>query len=130
MPEWRIGHQQHKTITPASLPAGTFAREFDAKLEGKTSKLVDYSPNAPRVMAEALPRLLAKRIRNAATPSHPTPAQSARTLSPSRPLNVGVHAPHHARACQTLLHLAKKISHHRRQSRTSHRMSGSRPLLT
>src|SRR5580700_6434842 len=30
-----------------------FAREFDAKLSGKTSTLVDYSPNALRVMADA-----------------------------------------------------------------------------
>src|SRR4029077_14463067 len=30
-----------------------FAKEFDAKLQGKTSKLLDYSPNAPSVMAAA-----------------------------------------------------------------------------
>src|SRR5579872_2638710 len=30
-----------------------FANEFDTNLEGKTSKLIDFSPNAPRVVAEA-----------------------------------------------------------------------------
>src|SRR5258708_3688223 len=30
-----------------------FAREFDAKLNGKTSRLVDYSPNSDRVMRDA-----------------------------------------------------------------------------
>ena len=29
------------------------AREFDARLEGRTSKLVDYSSRAPEVIAEA-----------------------------------------------------------------------------
>src|SRR5262245_44831610 len=46
LPEW-------KDVAPAKSEADAFAREFDASLAGKTSRLVDYSPNAPRVMAES-----------------------------------------------------------------------------
>src|SRR5271155_4622763 len=45
-PEWSAD-----TVTARAGEA--FAKEFDAKLAGKTSKLLDYSPNAPQVMAEA-----------------------------------------------------------------------------
>src|SRR5690349_18952523 len=54
MPEWADRSGSATQNGNASFPAGEhFAKEFDAKLAGKTSKLVDYSPNAPRVMAEA-----------------------------------------------------------------------------
>src|SRR5713101_4250130 len=46
LPEW-------KNSQPSSSAGESFAREFDAKLNGKTSRLVDYSPNATRVMAES-----------------------------------------------------------------------------
>src|SRR5256885_9540091 len=61
MPEW-ADHNSASQNGSAGIPAGapvspaahqTFAKEFDHKLQGRTSKLVDYSPNAPRVMAEA-----------------------------------------------------------------------------
>src|SRR5882762_8336915 len=46
LPEWKN--------TQVNVNAGeAFAREFDGKLRGKTSILVDYSPNAVRVMAES-----------------------------------------------------------------------------
>src|SRR5580700_8495656 len=44
LPEW---HE------PAARDGEKQAREFDAKLAGRTSVLVDYSPAAPRVLAEA-----------------------------------------------------------------------------
>src|SRR3989449_2337687 len=46
LPEWKNAMAQPSAGEP-------FAREFDAKLNGKTSRLVDYSPNAVRVMAES-----------------------------------------------------------------------------
>src|SRR6202035_148009 len=53
MPEWADPPASPQNGS-ASIRAGEpFAKEFDNKLEGRTSKLVDYSPNAPRVMAEA-----------------------------------------------------------------------------
>src|SRR5262249_415530 len=48
LPEWK-----DFTPTKSNPSAGTFVREFDARLNGKTSRLVDYSASAPRVMAEA-----------------------------------------------------------------------------
>src|SRR2546430_8433866 len=46
LPEWK-----NKIGRPSA--GEPFAREFDAKLAGKTSRLVDYSPNAIPVMAES-----------------------------------------------------------------------------
>ena len=48
LPEWK-----DFTPTKSNTSAETFVREFDARLNGRTSRLVDYSANAPRVMAEA-----------------------------------------------------------------------------
>ena len=46
-------------------------------------------------------------------------------------LNIGVHAPHHARAATREFHFAKKISHTADSQDQRHRMvPGSRPLLT
>src|SRR5258707_6308260 len=46
LPEW-------KNVQTEPSAGEAFAREFDAQLNGKTSKLVDYSPNAVRIMAES-----------------------------------------------------------------------------
>src|SRR5258708_29814294 len=79
-----------------------FAREFDAKLNGKTSRLLHYSPNPARVMAESY------RAVTGLTESQCSNAEAIdRLLNPARnlyrleTLNVGVHAPimralHHA----------------------------------
>src|SRR5258708_2554627 len=45
LPEW--------SAAPNSAQAESAAAQFDARLGGKTSKLLDYSPGALRVMAEA-----------------------------------------------------------------------------
>src|SRR5438034_11559477 len=46
LPEW-------KAVQKNPNAGESFAREFDAKLNGKTSRLVDYSPNALRIIAES-----------------------------------------------------------------------------
>src|SRR3984893_10729160 len=109
-----------------------FAREFDAKLGGKTSKLIDYSPNSPRIAAEAYRGVLGL------TEAQCSDAEAIdRLLNPARnlyrleTLNVGVHAP----AMRALQHVnytfAKKISHTADSQDQRHRMvPGSRPLLT
>jgi thymidylate synthase ThyX len=109
-----------------------FAREFDAKLNGKTSRLVDYSANAIRVMAESY------RAVTGLSESQCSDLEAIdRLLNPARnlyrleTLNVGVHAPimralHHANYT-----FAKKISHTADSQDQRHRMvPGSRPLLT
>src|SRR5260370_18700125 len=89
-----------------------FARKFAAKLAGKTSRLVDYSPNAVRVMAESY------RAVTALTESQCNDLEAIdRLLNPARnlyrleTLNVGDHAPT-MRALQPANYtFAKKISH-------------------
>jgi thymidylate synthase ThyX len=119
------------TVATTSSGEG-FAREFDAKLGGKTSKLIDYSPNSPRIAAEAYRAVLGL------TEAQCSDAEAIdRLLNPARnlyrleTLNVGVHAP----AMRALQHVnytfAKKISHTADSQDQRHRMvPGSRPLLT
>src|SRR5438309_857918 len=105
LPEWKN--------TQLNVNAGEgFAREFDAKLNSKTSRLVDYSPNAVRVMAESY------RAVTGLTESQCKDLEAIdRLLNPARnlyrleTLNVGVHAPI-IRALQHANYtFAKKISH-------------------
>src|SRR4029077_20543340 len=132
MPEWADRSSTTQNGNVGLLAGELFAKEFDAKLAGKTSKLVDYSPNAPRVMAEAYRAVLGQ------TESQCSDAVAIdRLLNPARnlyrleTLNVGVHAP----VMRALQHanytFAKKISHTADSQDQRHRMvPGSRPLLT
>jgi thymidylate synthase ThyX len=109
-----------------------FAREFDARLQGRTSKLVDYSPNAPRVAADAYRAVLGQ------TESQCGDAEAIdRLLNPARnlyrleTLNVGVHSPEMRALQHANYTFAKKISHTADSQDQRHRMvPGSRPLLT
>ncbi len=124
-PEWKNAMAQ-----PSAGEA--FAREFDAKLAGKTSRLVDYSPNAVRVMAESY------RAVAGLTESQCSDAEAIdRVLNPARnlyrleTLNVGVHAPIMRALQHANYTFAKKISHTADSQDQRHRMvPGSRPLLT
>src|SRR5712664_1949683 len=87
LPEW-------KNVPPVPSAGEAFAREFDAQLNGKTSKLVDYSSNAVRIIAESY------RAVAGLTPAQCPDAEAIdRLLNPARnlyrleTLNVGVHAP-------------------------------------
>ncbi|PYT54110.1 MAG: thymidylate synthase [Acidobacteria bacterium] len=125
LPEW-------KNSQPSSSAGESFAREFDAKLNGKTSRLVDYSPNATRVMAESY------RAVAGLSSSQCSDAEALdRLLNPARnlyrleTLNVGVHAPMMRALQHANYTFAKKISHTADSQDQRHRMvPGSRPLLT
>jgi thymidylate synthase ThyX len=125
LPEW-------KSAAPQPSAGEPFAREFDARLNGKTSRLVDYSPNAIRVMADSY-RAVAG-LTESQCPDHEAVDRllnPARNLYRLETLNVGVHAP----AMRALQHanytFAKKISHTADSQDQRHRMvPGSRPLLT
>jgi thymidylate synthase ThyX len=125
MPEW-------KNSSANTTSSEAFAREFDAKLNGKTSRLVDYSPNAVRVMAESY------RAVAGLTASQCSDADAIdRLLNPARnlyrleTLNVGVHAPMMRALQHANYTFAKKISHTADSQDQRHRMvPGSRPLLT
>jgi thymidylate synthase ThyX len=124
MPEWRATNAVHD--------GEAFAREFDAKLGGLTSRLVDYSLRAVQAIGEAYRAVMGL------TAAECDDAEALdRVMNPARnpyrreTLNVGVHAP----IMRTLDHahftFAKKISHTADSQDQRHRMvPGSRPLLT
>jgi thymidylate synthase ThyX len=122
LPEWQA-------------PAGdgeAQAREFDARLAGRTSLLVDYSAAAVRVMAEAyraVVGLTAAACSDAeALDRMLNPALNAYRLET---LNVGVHAPLMRPLQHANFTFAKKISHTADSQDQRHRMvPGSRPLLS
>ncbi len=124
LPEW--------SAAQAAPPgAEEFAREFDARLDGRTSRLVDFSPHAPRVIAEAYRAVLGL------TETSCSDAEALdRLLNPARnpyrlqTLNIGVHAPMMRALQHASFTFAKKISHTADSQDQRHRMvPGSRPLL-
>ncbi len=125
LPEW-------KNIAATPAGADAFAHEFDAKLDGKTSRLVDYSANAPGVIAESYRAVIgvpesvcsdAEAIDRLLNP--------ARNLYRLETLNIGVHAPMMRALQHANYTFAKKISHTADSQDQRHRMvPGSRPLLT
>jgi thymidylate synthase ThyX len=124
-PEWSTG-------APNTQVGEAFAKEFDAKLAGKTSKLLDHSPNAPHVIAESYRAVLGL------TASQCSDSEAIdRLLNPARNpyrleiLDVGVHAPMMRALQHANYTFAKKISHTADSQDQRHRMvPGSRPLLT
>ena len=115
-----------------TLEGDEFAREFDARLEGRTSRLVDFSPRAPRVVAEAYRAVVGLTEAGCADAE-----ALARLLDPARnpyrlqTLNVGVHAPMMRALQHAHYTFAKKLSHTADSQDQRHRMvPGSRPLLT
>jgi len=109
-----------------------FAREFDGKLGGLTSKLVDYSPNALAVMAESY-----RAVMGLTEAECPNAEAIDRMLNPARnpyrreALNIGVHAPILRALQHANFTFVKKISHTADSQDQRHRMvPGSRPLLT
>ncbi len=109
-----------------------FAREFDAKLAGLTSQLLDYSRLAIAVMAEAY-----RGVIGATAAECPDAEALDRMLNPARnpyrreTLNIGVHAPLMRPLQHAHFTFAKKISHTADSQDQRHRMvPGSRPLLT
>src|SRR3989442_13039080 len=124
LPEW-----DDTTARPPH--AETFAREFDARLQGKTSILLDYSANTPRVMAEAY-----RAVVGLTEQECPDAEAADRLLNPARnpyrlqTLNIGVHAPMMRALQHANYTFAKKISHTADSQDQRHRMvPGSRPLL-
>ena len=125
LPEWKDTVAQSSAGEP-------FACEFDAKLGGKTSRLVDYSPNAVRVVAESY-----RAVAGLTASQCSDPEAIDRLLNPTRnlyrleTLNVGVHAPIMRALQHANYTFAKKISHTADSQDQRHRMvPGSRPLLT
>jgi thymidylate synthase ThyX len=109
-----------------------FAREFDARLAGKISVLVDYSANAIPVMADAY-RAVVGLTRDACSDAEALDRLLNPAKNPYRfqTLNIGVHAPMMRALQHANYTFAKKISHTADSQDQRHRMvPGSRPLLT
>jgi thymidylate synthase ThyX len=136
MPEWShvaaaSGHPSENAVHPE--PQGeAFAREFDARLAGRVSLLTDFSPHAPRMVADAY-RAVLGLTENACPDAEAidqllNPARNAYRLET---LNVGVHAPIMRALQHANFTFAKKISHTADSQDQRHRMvPGSRPLLS
>ena len=131
LPEWRDTLQGSGTEDGSEKDGEAFARDFDARLAGRTSKLVDFSPHAPRVVAEAY-RAVVGLPESACSDAEAID----RLLNPARnvyrlqTLNVGVHAPMMRALQHANYTFAKKISHTADSQDQRHRMvPGSRPLL-
>jgi thymidylate synthase ThyX len=125
LPEW-------KDVTPLRSQADLFAQEFDARLQNKTSRLIDYQPNALRVMAESY-----RAVVGLPESSCPDAEAIDRLLNPARnlyrleTLNIGVHAPMMRALQHANYTFAKKISHTADSQDQRHRLvPGSRPILT
>jgi len=130
LPEWRAtasgGAQNSLTNGDA------FAKEFDAQLNGRTAKLLDYSAKAPAVVASSY-----RAVLGLSAAECPDAEAIDRLLNPARnlyrleTLNVGVHAPMMRALQHANYTFAKKISHTADSQDQRHRMiPGSRPLLT
>ena len=126
LPEWK------QSQTSNSPHSEEFAREFDARLDGRTARLVDHSPNAVRVIAESY-----RAVVGLPESACPDAEVIDRLLNPARnlyrleTLNIGVHAPMMRALQHANYTFAKKISHTADSQDQRHRMvPGSRPLLT
>src|SRR5258708_7432525 len=131
MPEWSQLYGRAADTADVSPGVEAFAREFDARLAGRVSLLTDFSPQAPRVVADAYRAVLGL------TESACSDAEAIdRLLNPARntyrleTLNVGVHAPIMRALQHANFTFAKKISHTADSQDQLHRMvPRSRPLL-
>ena len=129
-PEWHGTPRMGEAVVHEL--AHEFAREFDAKLSGLTSKLVDYSAGALAVTADAY-----RAVVGLTAAECPDSEALDRMLNPARnpyrreTLNIGVHAPLMRPLQHANFTFAKKISHTADSQDQRHRMvPGSRPLLT
>ena len=125
LPEWEQA--------AAGSPDGeAFAREFDAKLDGRVSKLVDWSPRAARVIAESYRAVVGLTEAACSDAKRSRGCWIRRGIRIGlQTLNIGVHAPMMRALQHANFTFAKKISHTADSQDQRHRMvPGSRPLLT
>jgi thymidylate synthase ThyX len=126
LPEWKL------TSSDGDARGEAFATEFDAQLDGRTAKLLDYSANAPAVIASSYRAVLGLSASECSdSEALDRLLNPARNLYRLETLNVGVHAPMMRALQHATYTFAKKISHTADSQDQRHRMiPGSRPLLT
>ena len=129
-PPLRAEEALENQVAPPGLGDAAALEAFDKSLGGRRSRLVDWSPRAPQLVADAIRRVLARADLDDAE-------ALALALDPVRnphrldTLNVSVHVP----VMRALEHahyaFRKKLSHAADSQDQRHRMvSGSRPLLS
>jgi thymidylate synthase ThyX len=125
LPEWKSNATQPEH-------GDQFAKEFDAHLNGRTATLLDYSANAPAVVASAYRAVLGLAAADCSdAEALDRLLNPARNLYRLETLNVGVHAPMMRALQHANYTFGKKISHTADSQDQRHRMiPGSRPLLT
>jgi len=125
LPEW-------KADLPRPAQGDQFAQEFDALLKGRTAALLDYSANAPTVVASAYRAVVGLSAADCSdAEALDRLLNPARNLYRLETLNVGVHAPMMRALQHANYTFAKKISHTADSQDQRHRMvPGSRPVLT
>jgi thymidylate synthase ThyX len=112
-------------------PRGDFARWFDASLEGRTSRLVDYKINAEQVMADSVREILGL------TPDMLSDDDAIETvLNPAKNpvLGENLSVTTHAKLARAMHHphytFRRKLSHAADSQDQRHRMTpASRPIL-
>jgi thymidylate synthase ThyX len=131
LPEWQAPNPKVEAVYEGAA-AEEFNREFDARLAGATSKLIDYSARAVAVTADAYRAVLGLTADECSNSE-----AIDRLLNPARnpyrreTLNIGVHSPEMRALQHANFTFAKKISHTADSQDQRHRMvPGSRPLLT
>ncbi len=129
-PEYRILSQRVASGKSAGVTA-VFLAEFDASLEGRSSRLVDYKVNAEKILAASVRNVLGvtanelpddtaiEKLMHPSENSYFADTFNVNTLSK---LTRAMHHPHYT--------FRKKISHTADSQDQRHRMTpGSRPVL-
>lgn len=126
------GELAEATFPRARAGATAVAAAFDRRLEGRRSKLVDWSPHAERVVADAV-----RGVFGLGDEDLDDEEAIDRVLNPARnryrldSLNVSYHSPLMRALHHPSYTFAKRISHTADSQDQRHRMvPGSRPLLT
>lgn len=111
--------------------AGAYARDFDARLQGRRARLVDWSANAEVTLAEAV-----RNVFGASAARMPNDEAIAWVLDPARGrgLRGALNLSSMSKLGRTLVHphytFAKKLSHAADSQNQRHRLTpGSRPVL-
>ena len=118
------------SLAPPGLGDPALLEAFDKSLGDKHARLIDYSMNAPVVLADSVRHLLGRADLDddEAIELALDPARNPYRLET---LNVGVHAPIMRALSHAQYTFRKKLSHTADSQDQRHRMvPGSRPLLT
>ena len=130
-PEEAVEGRMLESLKATDVSRREFRREFDASLGGKVSKLVDWSQNAERTLADSV-----REVYGAPKTSLSDDDAIASVLDPAKDAYLGetLNVRSHGKVTRALYHphyvFRKKISHTADSQDQRHRMTpASRPLI-